>query len=264
MPFDRFEERKIQIGRRDSENRTHRFAIHVASGKRVGLVKERERIAHRPVRLFGDHPERFGIGRNLFLFADILEASRDLPCGQALEVEPLDARKNRLRHLVHFGRREDEDYVRRWLFQRLEKRVESALGKHVDFVDDKDLVLSDHRRVLRLFQEIADVIDARVGRRIDFDHVHRMPARNVLATFALAAGNQRISARTVQRLRKDSRRCRLADATRSRKQERMMQPPAGNRIFDRLRDMLLADQIVEGFRTPFTSHCHVSHNSNIL
>ena len=84
--------------------------------------------------------------------------------------------------LTHF----DEDHVGGGFFERFEEGVERPLGKHVDFVDDEHFVFADHRRVLGLFQKVADVIDAGVARRIDFNHVHRVAACDVLAARAFA------------------------------------------------------------------------------
>ena len=57
---------------------------------------------------------------------------------------------------------EDEDDVRRWLFERLEQRVERLFGEHVRFVDDVDLGAAAHRREADLLAQLADVVDAAV------------------------------------------------------------------------------------------------------
>ena len=134
----------------------------------------------------------------------------------------------------------------------------------MDFVDHEHFVLADHRRVLSLFQKIADVIDTGIRSRIDFNHIHRMTARNIETAFALSTRNQRITARAVQRFRQDACRGRFTDTTGSRKKERMMQTTADDCIFNRLRDMLLANQIVERFRSPFARHCNISHTRQSL
>ena len=151
------------------------------------MVKVGETVTHGTVGLFGKDVEGFVGSLDAFLFADVAEAAADLVNGQALEVKALHAAQNSLRHLVDFGRRKDENHMGGRFFKRLEERVEGSGRKHVDFVDDENLVLADDGRVLHAVNHIADIVDAGVGGRIYFIDVHRVSASDVLTAVALPA-----------------------------------------------------------------------------
>ena len=165
--------------------------------------------------------------------------------GQALEVEALDAAQNRLRDLVDFGRRKDENHVGRRFFQRLEESVEGACREHVDFVDDENLVLADDGRVLHTFNHIADIIDAGVGRRIDFVNVHRVSAGDILAAVALPTRVQRVRTLAVERTGEDAGASSLAHTTGAGKKECMMKTTALDGVLESLCDMFLTDHIAK-------------------
>ena len=54
-------------------------------------------------------------------------------------------------------------------------------------VDDIDFVLTGRRRVLGVFQYLADIIDTGIGGGIDFQQINRATAVDLAATAALAA-----------------------------------------------------------------------------
>ena len=54
----------------------------------------------------------------------------------------------------------------------LEERVPRGGGEHVRFVDDEDAVAVARRLELRDVAQLADVVDAGVGRGVDLAHVH--------------------------------------------------------------------------------------------
>jgi hypothetical protein len=66
--------------------------------------------------------------------------------------------------------------VARRLFERLEQRVERRLRQHVDFVDQVDLHPTAAGHVLRVVDELAHIVHARVAGRVDFQQVDE-PAR---------------------------------------------------------------------------------------
>ena len=74
----------------------------------------------------------------------------------------------------------------RWLFQRFEHGIESRLRQHVHFVDDVDFVATHARRVLGVFQHLPNIINARIGSRIDFHHIHMAACIDLHALCTLA------------------------------------------------------------------------------
>ena len=98
--------------------------------------------------------------------------------------------------------------------------------------------------------DVADLVDLRVGRGVDLEHVHVAALRNLDAGVADAA---RIGGRAllaVQAARQDARGGRLADAARAGEDEGLRDALGGNRVAQRLRDAALADHVVESLRPP--------------
>ena len=153
-----------------------------------------------------------------FLSADVLQAPDDLPGGEAFEIETLHAR-NGLRDLCSLVVAKMKITWAGGSSSVLGRALNAPLESMWTSSMTNTLYLADHRRVLRLFQKVADVIDAGVARRIDFDHVHRVTARDVLAARAFAARDERIAAGAVERAGEDARGGRLADAAGSRERK---------------------------------------------
>ena len=63
----------------------------------------------------------------------------------------------------------------RRLLKSLEQRIESVLGKHVDFVDDVDFVARADRGVADRVDDLADVVDPGVRGGVHLDHVDVAP-----------------------------------------------------------------------------------------
>ena len=61
------------------------------------------------------------------LRADALQVFHHVRHGDTVEVEDLASRQNGRKNLVLFGCGEDEDRMRRWFFERLQKRIEGRL-----------------------------------------------------------------------------------------------------------------------------------------
>jgi hypothetical protein len=89
----------------------------------------------------------------------------------------LAARRDGGGNLVRFGGAEHENGPLRRLFDGLEQRVEGFVGDLVGFVDDEDFVAVAHRLVADVLAQLAHFIDAAIGRRVDFDHIHRAAGR---------------------------------------------------------------------------------------
>ena len=64
----------------------------------------------------------------------------------------------------------------------------SLIHIYVRFVDDEDLVAAFHWRVGDGLAQAAGVVDAAVGRAVDFHHVHVVAHRDAAALLALVAG----------------------------------------------------------------------------
>ena len=149
----------------------------------------------------------------------------------AAQVEALAARQHRDRHLVHLGRREQELHMLRRLLKSLQQRIESVLGKHVDFVDDVDLVARADRGVANRLDDLADVVDAGVRGGVHLDHVDVPALGDRPARLAHAARVDRrpalpVRPDAVERLGDQPRGRGLADPAHAGEQEGMGDPPA--------------------------------------
>jgi hypothetical protein len=152
-----------------------------------------------------------------------------------------------------------------WRFlQRLQHRVEGVVRQHVHFVDHVDLEAPDDRLVDRLIEQLRDLVDAAVRRRIELDVVDVAPGVDVAAGVARAAGRGRDAAAAVgpgavQALGEDARHRRLADAARAGEEIGMVQPLRFERVGKRLHDVLLADQLVEAARPVLAGEHEITH-----
>ena len=239
-----------------AEHVAHLFRGHRARAVGDRLVEDRQAVARRALRRPSDHAERLGLDLDPFGLRHFAEMRGELLGRDPAQVEALAARQHRHRHLVHFGRREEELHMLRRLLKSLQQRIESVLGKHVDFVDDVDLVARADRGIADRVDDLADVVDAGVRRRVHLDHVDVPPLGDRAARLADIAGGDRrpalpVRADAVQRLGDQPRGRGLADPAHARQQEGMSNPAALDGIGERLHHRILADQLGEGLRPVF-------------
>ena len=243
---------EVDVGVDHPECFAERPDLQVGAAERDRLVEQRERVAERAVALARDQHEALVVGRDALGRADLPEAVHDLRHRDAPEVEALRPGQDGGEHLVRLRGREDEQRVVRRLLQRLQERVERARREHVDLVEDVDLLPRPLRRHAHRVAQLADVLDPVVGRRVDLDDVERTALLEGRARVARPArlGGRPLAQRrlAVDRLREDARRRRLADAARPAEQVRVGEPVACDRIAERLGDVLLRDEVVEGLR----------------
>ena len=146
------------------------------------------------------------------------------------------------------GRAEDELHVLRRLFQGLQQGVEGLAGEHVDFVDDVDLEPRAAGTNADVLTQLADLVDAAVAGPVDLQHVDVLARADALADVALVAGRRRGALFAIQRLGEDAGGGRLAHAPRPGEQIGVAYAVAGDRVLQRLGDVLLADQLRETLR----------------
>jgi len=136
------------------------------------------------------------------------------------------------------------------LFQRLEQGVEGVLGELVRLVNHEDLEAADRGLVGCPLDQLADLVDAAVGGRVQLHIV------DVAVGVDFAAGGAHparvggdaplpIGAGAVQALGQDARNGRLADAARAGEQVGMVQALLFEGVGQRADDVLLPDQRFE-------------------
>ena len=201
----------------------------------------------------GAHHQRQGgrLDRDGLLLAQLGEVRREQARRDQPERVVVGARPDGRQHLLRLGGGEDEAQVGRRLLDQLEQGVEALRADHVGLVDDVDLVAAADRREERLLAQVAGVVDAAVGGRVDLDHVDRAraPAGQVAAGVALAArvGDRRLLA--VERAGQDPRRGGLAAAAGTGEEVGVVHPVGRERSAQRLGHVVLPDDLGEGLGT---------------
>ncbi|EEZ75778.1 hypothetical protein NEILACOT_04195 [Neisseria lactamica ATCC 23970] len=109
------------------------------------------------------------------------------------------------------------------------------------FVDDIDFVFAGGRRVLGVFQDFADVVDACVGGGIDFQQIDVASGINLRTAFAYAARFAVLRVFAVEAFGKDAGDGGFAHAARSGQQVGVMQPAFVQGILQGFDDVFLTD-----------------------
>jgi len=131
----------------------------------------------------------------------------------------------------------------------------------VHLVDDEHAAAQLERRVLRVFDEVAHVVDAVVARGVDFGDVGGAFRCCDQARFALAAGFAVFRREAVDCARKDACRCGLARAARAAKQIGVRRTIRRHLVFQSCGDVLLPDDVRKADRAILTVERAVSHGS---
>ena len=245
----------------------------LAAGARGRLVEEREAVAEAARGRRSERGQRRALDAGLLPLrllprvhdlealapGDVGEAAGDFVVRQPPEVEALAARQDRRGDLVPFGRRQDEDGVRRRFLEGLQQGLERGRGDRVDLVDDEDLSPVARRRVRHDFDEIARLVHLPVRGAVDLEGVERAALEHLHARRARAAGSRRraVERAAVDRGREEARRRRLADAARARKKVCVRQPVGGNRVREGADDLVLPHDVRERARPPFPGEGNV-------
>jgi hypothetical protein len=198
-------------------------------------------------------------GSNSLPLEDPLQRCQQEVRRHRTEVEALHAGEDRGREIPRVGGGEHEYHVGGRLLQRLEQRVEGRLGQLVNLIDDVDLVAPTSRRVLDILAQGADLVDATIGGAVDLHDVHTRGG--VEAHGAGAARLGALPLRAQQRARQQPRGGRLADATGSREEIGVGDPPRRQRVAQRARDRVLPDDLVERRRSILPGQYLVAHRN---
>jgi len=123
----------------------------------------------------------------------------------------------------------------------------------VDFIDDVDLELAARRSVRDGLSQSTDIFDGVVGSSVDLLHIDGTGIGDALALLADPARFRRGSFDTVEGLGEDSSGCGLADSPSSGEEEGVGNPVREDRVLERLRDVFLTYDLIEGLRAKTAS-----------
>ena len=226
----------------------HRLAGQLGAAAGDGLVERRERVAHAALARLRQHGQRFRLGLDALLAADVVHARHDVAEFHRPEVELLAARGDGRRNLVRLRRAQNEHHPLGRLLQSFQQRVEGLAGDLVGFVDDENLVAVARRLVAHVFPQLAHIVDAAVGGRVDFNDVRRVALRNLEARGTLAARRRRRSFHAVQTACHDARNRGLAGSALAGEDVAVRDTLARDGVLERRADVFLTDQLVEALR----------------
>ena len=167
------------------------------------------------------------------------------------------------RYFVRVGRRQNKFHMLRRFFQRFEHGIERAFRQHVHFINDIDFVFACGRRVLGVFQYLADIVDTGIGSGIDFQQIDVTSCVNLRTTFTYAARLAVFGMSAIKAFRQNTRNRGFAHPARAREQISMMQTAFVKCIAQSFDNVFLSDQIGKSFRPPFSGKHLISHNSSL-
>ena len=226
--------------------------LHVDRLMRRALVQQTQRVAHAAVGEARDQLRRVGAQVEALLFRDGGEIVRDARNVDAAEAVPLAAGQDRRGDLLQLRRRENEHQVRRRLLQNLQQRVEGRGREHVHLVHDVHALFDRRGREDGFFPQGAHVVHAVIRGRVQLHHVHDRPLADAAAGGAGAAGVPVHGVLAVDGLGEDARAGGLAGAAGADEDIGMGKAVVFHLIFQRLGDMLLPNDLIEGLRPPFS------------
>ena len=260
-------------------HRAHQFANLIRVEMRLArdhrrrcnrLVHDRQRIAHRPIARLGQQRQRRVLRVNLLLGRNRLQLRQDVVVLDRMKAEVLAARPDRLRNVLRLGGRHHENHVIRRLLQSLQEGIKRGIGDLVRLVEDPYFVSIPRRPVPSRLAELPDLVNAAVGRRIDFQYIHRIAGANFSARIADAAGllvrpPRRPDRRpAVQRHRQDARNRRFPDPAMPGEDVPMGDPPLLQRIQQGAGHVLLPGHIGEALRAILPSQNLIGHRMLIV
>ena len=190
---------------------------------------------------------------------DIVEA-------HGVKAEVLAARADGLRNVLRLRRRHHEHDVAGRLFQGLQQRVEGGVGNLVRFVKDVDLEAVAGRAIARGLAQLANLVNAAIGGRVDLDHVHRVAGADLAARVANSArlGHRMVLRLAIQRHGQDASDGRLANAAVSAEDVAVGDAPLLDGILQRAGDVLLPDHLGELLWTVFARQNLITHGEENL
>ena len=235
----------------------------VRAAIRARLFEQREPVAQAAFGGASHHGDRARLRGQIFLRANFFQRLGNFGERKRAKMKMLRARTDRIGQIFRLGRGHHEnDFVGR-LLERFQQRVRGFIGKHVRFVEDHDFVASAGGRVAHHLAQFADLVDAAVGGRVDFNHVEGISEADLAAGVALVAGFRGGALRAVERFGENARRGCFAHAARARKNVGMRHAAGLDGVGERARDVLLPDHVGKRLRPPFSRDDLVAHSVRV-
>ena len=243
----------------ETENIEHVGLVDRVAAEGDELVEHRLGVAHAAVGALGDGPGGGFFEGDAFLAGDVEQVLRNRFRRDRPQVEALAAGEDGGQDLVRLGGGEDEFHVRRWFFERLEQRVEGGVREHVDLVDVENLELPAGGGEAHGLAQVADLLDAVVRGTVDFEHVERATFGNLDADVLLGVEVGFRAVGAVERLGENPRGGGLPGAPRADEKIGVGQPFLGDGVAKGPDDVVLSEDVVEGFGSVFAGEDLITH-----
>ena len=163
-----------------------------------------------------------------------------------------------------FCSRQNENSVRRWLFQSLEKGIGCLLSYHVDFVYDVDLVASKIWGIVDFFPQVTNFINAPIARCIYFYYIQSIAFVNCPTYVTVIAGLTLRRIKAIHRLGQDARGAGLPSASWTAEKVGVSYSPAVNRIAQCLGNVVLPYDLRQCLGPPFAVENLRGHAASII
>ena len=243
----------------DPENVIARYR----SGRaRRHLIKKRNPVAESSVRERGNCRQRIRFDRRALGRRDRGEPLDNTLDRDSSKIISLTTRDNGRRDPVRLRRRENKYGVGRRFLERLEECVERSSGKHMNLVDNINLISRTRRKIHNLIADAADIVDAVVRRGVHLDHVKKRVVENAAADFAGITGISVDRRKAIDRAGEDLGDRSLAGPSGSAKEIGMTDLPRDDGLTKRADRMLLLDNLIERQGSKLTVQRDVSHVSD--
>ncbi len=227
-----------------------------------GLFEQRKPVAQAAFGGARQHRDRARIDRQIFRLGDALDFAGNFLERERAKLKKLRARFDRLDQIFGARGRQNEDDALGRLFESFQQRVGGFVGQLMRFVEDHHFVAAGGGRVAHHFAQFANLIDAAVRGRVDFEHVERSSRGNFAAGVAGVVGLGGRALRAVERFGENARRGGLSHAAHARKNVRVRHAIRLDRVRERLGDVLLADEVAERLRPVFSRDDFIAHEND--
>ena len=137
---------------------------------------------------------------------------------------------------MFFGSCEDENGMFWRLFEGFQKGVESTRRKHVNFINDVNLIIPGLGWYAHLIDQVTDIVNGVIRSRIELKNIEGI----ILIIFC-----RHIAGFLIDSFGKDTCTSGLAHPARSRKKECLRQVIIGNGVLQRISDRLLPHDILK-------------------
>ena len=270
MPRFLHKTRTIRLGQRHqqglnpaavyrAQHRRYSSAIQLASRIGDGLIEQRQPVTQTAIGCLGQLQHRIGFAVDAFRRKNLVDLAANLRFIQTLQIELQAAAEHRHQQFFRVSGGEQEFDVLGRLFQCLQQRIEGLLGQHVHFVDQIHLVLAAAGHVLRVFDQLAHIVHARVGRGINLQQVDIATGINRLAGLAFTTRIRRGAALAIERFGENARNRGFAHPARTGEQECVVNTAGFQRVGQRTHHMLLPDQFGKTLGTPLAGKHEIGH-----